>query len=145
MRESRYDRQKLRRRAQPLFRLPALSRACCLLMALAAVLVQSLVVQTHIHHNVAVASRGTLSSGLVTLATPDKSADLPPAPVKGDDDSSNCALCQAFTHTGHFLHSIGYPAFLPLWQIAEPASTVIAAPVRIALSHSWQGRAPPLI
>jgi len=145
MRESRYGKQKLRRRAQPLFRLPALLRTCCLLLALVAVLVQSLIVQTHIHHTVDLASHADLSSGLVALATPDKSPDLPHAPVKGDDDSSNCALCQAFTHTGNFLHSDASPAFLPLWQSADPASIIIAAPVRIALSHSWQGRAPPLI
>lgn len=145
MRESRHGKQKLRCRAQPLFCLPALSRACCLSLALVAVLVQSLIVQTHIHHTVDGVSYANLSSGFAALATPDKSQDPTHAPIKTDDDSSNCALCQAFTLSGHFLHAPASPTFWPLWQSAEPASIIIAAPVRIAISHSWQGRAPPLI
>jgi hypothetical protein len=143
MRESRHGKQRLRRRAQPLFRLPAPSRACFVLLALVAVLIQSLVVQTHIHHTVAAVSYGNPSTGLTTLAAPDKSPTLPHAPIKGDDDSSSCALCQAFTHSGQFLHSATILSFVPLWQSAESATIIVAAPVRFALSHSWQGRAPP--
>lgn len=110
------------------------------LIALLAVLIQILVVQTHVHQPAWL--QASAAASRVALA--DTALKYPHAPARTDDDSSSCALCQAFTHSGDFLHSAGAPdmradRLLPV--ISDPVEDAVTP---LTLSHDWRGRAPPL-
>src|ERR1700757_4488624 len=112
MAENRQSRRMWKRRhARLRFCVPSVPRSLFALLAFVAVLIQSLVVQTHIHHP-------SINSSQVALDwasfVPDSASNRSHVPIKADDDSSNCALCQAFTHAGQFLHSAALLARLPL-------------------------------
>jgi hypothetical protein len=124
-----------RNRARRHFRLPSLLQTELGLLAVVAILIQSLVVQTHFHRPPVHSPQ--LAGEIGANASHD--------PIKRDDDSSNCALCQAFTHAGQFLHSAAVLARAPVWFSAHVIDFKDPLSVRFALSHSWQGRAPPLI
>jgi hypothetical protein len=107
---------------------------------------QSYVTQTHIHfpHEAAVDIFAPIekSAPLVTGALPGKQNPdkYPPA-----DDPANCPICQEVMHAGAFV----MPDFVALLLPSQPISIVpivIALPAAIeAISHAWQGRAPPRI
>ena len=110
----------------------ALWRRVLLVLTVLAFVQASYVTQTHIHIP-------TVPAGTAALAQPGHGkAPLP-------DDPAHCPLCQEYLLSGAFF--IPPPVILPV-----PASVAIAFPslVRVlrfvaTLSHSWQGRAPPLI
>jgi hypothetical protein len=106
-----------------------------------------LVVQSHIHGPQA-AGRGQ-SVSLITLIAGtadtggDHSAGAPRDKYPVNEDPSNCTLCQAFGHSGHFVAStavlVSLPYFITVCFIVFSESV----PALFAVSHSWQGRAPP--
>ena len=111
------------------------ARLAITLVALLAFVLQTLVLQTHIH---GVPLTGTAG---VTLAVekgqqPDK---LPPA-----GDPANCPICQEMLHAGVFVA----PGAATL-QIATLASVIDFVFVEIfattqTYAHGWKSRAPPL-
>jgi hypothetical protein len=127
------------------FFLPSVPRAAFRALAILAVLIQGLVVQTHIHHPVVHPSQMAGSLGAPAISPADTSSTASRDPIKGDDDSANCALCHAFTHAGQFLHSAGFVACAPVSCNVHLLPFTDPLPARVAVSHNWQGRAPPLI
>jgi hypothetical protein len=143
MAENRQNRRMWKRRPARLrFCLPSFPRSLLALLAFVAVLIQSLVVQTHIHHPAINSSQLAMDSASFV---PDSASNKSRAPIKADDDSSSCALCQAFTHAGQFLHSAALLARVPVWCNVHLIHFNDPLPIRLAVSHNWQGRAPPLI
>ena len=108
-----------------------------------AFLFQSLVLQTHVH-GASGADRGL--SGLVSklsgadeLTPPSKSPGKPQAP-SGD---SRCPICQAAQSAGSFIAPGAIFLVLP-WQNVSLVPVFLASKSPVsAVSHDWQGRAPP--
>jgi hypothetical protein len=73
----------------------------------------------------------------------DRSAGAPRDKYPVNEDPSNCPLCQAFGHAGDFVASAAVLVSLP----HSIAVNFIVFSERVtalfAVSHSWQGRAPP--
>ncbi|HYM35846.1 MAG TPA: hypothetical protein VET48_10650 [Steroidobacteraceae bacterium] len=113
---------RTRRRVSP-------ARLAITLFALLAFALQNYVTQTHIHLTHAMA---------VKLGVPAEHEKYP-----SKEDPSNCPICQEIMHAGAFVTPSAVPLLLPSFTVSIIA-LVIEAPVAIrALSHSWQGRAPP--
>jgi hypothetical protein len=121
-------------------------RITATLLCLLACTVQSFVAQTHVHglRSHAPASEGYYAgtgSGPVSLAA---ASDEDSSKHTRRDGSSSCPLCQIVLHGG------AAPA--PAFALSLPLPTTISvapaeqAPPRtlVAVSFSWQGRAPPL-
>jgi hypothetical protein len=127
--------------------LPSLRHAVLVMAALIAVAIQSLVVQTHIHHRMAqfapLPGIAAPASDVVPIdgATADIPGNGPHDPFPGDDP--NCALCQAVAHSGAFLHSAAILAHVPAWVSVHVIVFDAVLPSLLAVSHSWQSRAPP--
>lgn len=121
------------------------SNPLVLLLAFLALAIQLFVVQTHIHID-------QVAPGAVA-AIPIDGANAPGGVIRGlgdshdrspiKDDSSNCPLCQAFSHSGQFVQSAQVLLSLPAFVSSPFAIFSEALPSRSLLSHSWQGRAPP--
>lgn len=117
------------------------------MLVLVAFALQSYVTQTHIHFAGHVMTGG--------FSFPDDSSKATLGQAAGDtgdhdkyppgDDPANCPICQEIMYAGHYVA----PAFAHVILISLPASTiavVAAVPLRLfALSHNWQGRAPPRV
>jgi hypothetical protein len=123
-------------------RAPGFARWTITLFVFLAFSFQSYVTQTHIHFQGEAAVNIFASSEKFSSAAtapgkqnPDK---YPPA-----DDPANCPICQEVMHSGAFV----MPDFIALLLPSQPISIipiVIALPTSIqAVSHRWQGRAPP--
>lgn len=97
-------------------------------LALLAFAFQSYVLQTHIH--IAGDSRPAahgVHHGKAPLG----------------EDPSNCPICQEILHAGQFVAPTAQ-VFLPPFAAVSTILLVDAtSPVVVALSHNWQGRAPP--
>ena len=113
-----------------------------LLIALA-FLLQSLVLQTHIHGSTPLA--GGVATLLAKAAAADELASWrthgkrPPM----NDNSSHCPLCQAVQHAGSFVTPAAITLYLP-WQNVSLVPRAVALNAKFtAASHSWRGRAPP--
>jgi hypothetical protein len=122
-----------------------------MMIGLLALAVQSFVVQTHIHIPQGAGRAQTVS--LVTLAATAVSdasgikADAPFVPRDKypiTEDPSNCPLCQEVAHFGQFLHSAAVLLTLPFAVTVNFIIFDEALPSFFAVSHIWQGRAPPL-
>jgi hypothetical protein len=110
----------------------ALWRRVLLILTVLVFVQASYVTQTHIHIPAAPAGTAAL------VQTGHDKAPLP-------DDPAHCPLCQEYLLSGAYF--IPPPVVLPV-----PASLAIAFPGLIRVfrfvathSHSWHGRAPPLI
>lgn len=105
-------------------------------VALVAFALQSYIVQTHIHFAPDVEARLAGVHG-----TASHHHDRYPA----NEDPANCPICQELLHSGTFVApapEIFLPPFVPVSAVVAAAT---ALPIVIAPSHSWQGRAPPLL
>lgn len=100
------------------------------IFALLAFILQSLVVQTHIHQS--------LPSAVVKAA----SQQLP-APLKTQDPIDQCRLCQELVHAGHFIAPSAIAALTSLSFIAAIFPSLPLLSDRAATAFSWQSRAPP--
>ena len=154
--QNRYTRRSVaRERARAVIaREPPRSRISFLLLALLALTIQSLVVQTHIHipqtaglpQTVSVTT--TLAQSLVSSAsvqTADDRVNAPRDKYPINEDPSNCPLCQEIAHSGQFVHSVAALAALPAFVSVHFVVFSEALPSLFAVSHSWRGRAPPRI
>lgn len=123
------------------------SRILVILLAFLALTVQALVVQSHIH--IPQAASKVQSDSLITFAgstadtRAENSTNAPRDKYPLNQDPSNCPLCQEFGHSGQFLASTSVLFSLP-YSVALNFNVVreTISPL-FAVSHSWQGRAPP--
>ena len=127
-------------------------RLLYLLMAIAALAIQILVVQTHIHIPQSGGQFQTVS--LVKLAAaalsdnPHAAGDICPESTPRDrypigEDPSNCPLCQEVVHCGQYVASAAILAVLPVTATVHFILLDEALPSFFAASHIWRGRAPP--
>jgi len=127
-------------------RSPSRLRIAATLLCLLACTVQSFVAQTHVH---VTRSQAPASAGYGV----DADADALALPSGADEDSAkhvrrdgpgSCALCQMVLHGGAAL-APAFALFLPLPSAIHfaPAEQSLPATI-VAVSFSWQGRAPPL-
>jgi hypothetical protein len=97
-------------------------------LALLAFVLQSLVVQTHIHQ----------------LVQPVAASSLPaPAPIKSQNPIDQCRLCQELVHAGTFVTPSASFAMASLAPTAAIFTVLPSALVSLATAFAWQSRAPP--
>jgi hypothetical protein len=147
-------RNAVREPAQAMIvRQPPLPRMLCVLLAVVALMIQILVVQTHIHipqtaGRLQTVSITTLAQALVSGAAvqiADDTATAPRDKYPINEDPSNCPLCQEIAHSGQFVHSVAALAAVPAFVSVHFIVFSEALPSLFAVSHSWRGRAPPRI
>jgi hypothetical protein len=123
-----------------------------ILLAFLALTIQSLVVQTHLHipqtgGRVQTVSLMTLAAAALSdkpHAAGDMCTESTPLdryPIK--EDPSNCPLCQEIAHSGQFVASTSVLVALPFSVTVNFIVFDEALPSFLAVSHIWQGRAPP--
>ena len=121
-------------------------RIAATLLCLLACTVQSFVAQTHVHvdHSKTPASVGYLAGAESEAASVPSTGDEDSAKHVRRDSSSTCALCQIVLHGGA-APAPAFALFLPLPTAIHfaPAEQALPGTV-VAVSFSWQGRAPPL-
>lgn len=152
MTENRHIRRRIawersRARAGFRFRGPHLFAA---ILALLAVALQSLVVQTHIHVPQAAVKVHPIS--FITLIAGAGAASemafgqtgVPADPYPISRDPASCPLCKELTHSGQYVSSASVLATLPFPVTVNFIVFREIAPIRFAASHNWRGRAPPL-
>ena len=131
-------------------RAPSMARVMMGLLALLAVALQSFVVQTHIH--MGQGSGGIQTISIITAAKHIGAFSSPDGATKEatprdrypiNEDPSNCPLCQEFAHSGQFVQSVAALAAVPASVSVHFIILSEALPSFFAVSHSWQGRAPP--
>jgi len=108
-------------------------------------LLQSLVIQTHIHG--AVVSRDAGISGvLAKISAAFEGEDAAKAPAKqspSTDDTLRCPICQAAQAAGAFLAPAALVLVVP-WQNVSLVQIIVGERNHVRPpSHSWHGRAPP--
>jgi hypothetical protein len=108
-------------------------RAALVQLVLAAFVLQSFVIQTHIHFTPAELAQLTGKS--------DSHHDHWPA----NDDPANCPICQELLHSGQFVTPAAQFLLPPTLAVSTIAVVDEALPFVFAPSHNWQGRAPPRI
>lgn len=111
------------------FRAP---RALAALLALVALAIQALAVQTHIHAYAPVAAAG------LTL-----DAAAHDSHVTAPHEQSLCFVCQASATGGGALLALDATSISAHAAPVQTASAVLPIAPR-ALTHSWQSRAPPV-
>jgi len=127
-------------------RAPSL-RVCFVLVGLLALMIQSLVVQTHVHRMAGwqpVAKVSTVTEVVSGAAVIDGDSKATPQrdPYPAGQDPSNCPLCQEFAQFGQYTHAVTIllallllgSAWIPIFEQRPSFATV---------THTWQGRAPP--
>ncbi len=132
---------------------PPRSRISFLLLALLAVTIQALVVQTHIHipqgadrpQTVSVTTLAQTFVSGASVQTADDRANAPRDKYPINEDPSNCPLCQEVAHSGQFVHSVAALAALPAFVNVHFVVVSEVLPSFFSVSHSWRGRAPPRI
>jgi hypothetical protein len=123
------------------------SRILLILLALVALTIQTVVIQSHVHTpQTAVRVQ---SASLITLVAAkadtkaDQVAGAPRAKYPVNEDPSNCPLCQAFGHSGQFVASTAVLVSLPYFIAVGFVVFSESIPALFAVRHSWQSRAPP--
>lgn len=122
-------------------------RLTAALLCLVAYTFQSFVAQTHVHAPSAPVPATAGYHAGVQADTPSLAARSSEDSTKHGrrDDSSSCPLCQIVLHGGAAPLST-FAISLPLQTAISVAPAEQAPPGAIvAVSFSWQGRAPPLI
>jgi hypothetical protein len=121
-----------------------------LLLGLFAVAIQSFVVQTHIHipqyGRAQTVSLFTLVAAAIANSpalAADRNATAPRDKYPINEDPSNCPLCQEFAHSGQFVASAAALVALPVTATVHFIPWAEAAVPSFAITHIWQGRAPP--
>jgi hypothetical protein len=122
-----------------------------ILFGLLGLTVQTLVVQTHVHY-FAERTRTVVPAvsvlGLDTRAIVEQRSEGSATPSRddnrGNDDPSNCPLCQAFTHFSQFTHGVALFSIPLFSSTAHHISLDGALPSFAAITHSWYSRGPPL-
>jgi hypothetical protein len=112
----------------------SLARRLVVLVAAFAFVLQSYVVQTHIHGLLA---RVGGAVGVTTQHAP--GAEKSPF----DHGSADCPLCQAVIHAGAFVAPAAPLLHLPFTWTNAAAVVFTAVATSAASAHDWQSRAPP--
>ena len=120
--------QSWRSQTRP-FRAP---RALAAMLALIALAIQALAVQTHVHAFAPVAA-----AGLAQEAAPNE------ARLTVTHEQSICFVCQALAASGGALVTPNAASFGTRAAPVQTARIELPAPPR-ALTHSWRSRAPPV-
>jgi hypothetical protein len=102
------------------------------LLALLSFFFQSLAVQTHIHPQ--------LSQPAAKAAQAPKSA---PAPLKNQEPTDQCRLCQEMVHAGHMVTPSAVAAFASLSLVTAIFAAQSFGLDQPATAYSWNSRAPP--
>jgi len=134
-RANRIDR-RIGRGKRPLLRLQN-SRAIVTFLAVLAIALQSFVVQTHIHNPQAIASFSLVKSA------DNGASGTTGGKFTGNDDSSNCRLCQELAYAGRFVAPSSTMLVLPIiiaWLLVVFSHS---ATIPTARSYVWRSRAPP--
>jgi hypothetical protein len=111
-------------------------------VAFVAFVLQSFLVQTHIHFTPADTLRlaDYAASHGINPGHPERDGhDKYPA----NEDPANCPICQEILHSGQFVTPAAQVYLPPTVAVSTIAVVDVALPVLLALSHSWRGRAPP--
>lgn len=107
--------------------------------ALLAMVLQSFVVQTHVHPLNSISIAAAFESGSDNAVSAGERVHVSNA----GDHSAGCIICQALAASGHAaLASAGVLLLTAAAASAETALTIGHAPR--AHTHSWQSRAPPI-
>jgi hypothetical protein len=111
-------------------------------VALAAFAAQSFLVQTHVHFTPSVAA--ALAGKEVTKQTvaQDRSHGVPQR-APSNDDTDKCPLCQEFVSAGSYLAPSAVAVLPPNVAVSTIAREQPERAEIWAISHNWQGRAPP--
>ena len=122
-------------------------RVFFVLVGLLALMIQSLVVQTHIHRTAgwqSLAQIPAVTQILSASADVDNDSKATPQrdPYPASQDPSNCPLCQEFAHFGQYTHALTILLVLLLLGAAW-IPIFVARPSFATVSHTWRGRAPP--
>ena len=112
-------------------------RRALVFMVLTAFVLQSYIVQTHIHF--APADLALLAGDAAAKNAPQH--DRYPA----NDDPANCPICQEILHTGAFITPAAIALLPPTLAVSTIAIAARELPFIAAVSHDWRGRAPPRI
>src|SRR5215472_16696504 len=120
------------------------ARAVAMWLALVALVIQVLVVQSHIH-----IPQATGKAQSINLVTPvagvagDPSGSIPRDKYPVSQDPWNCPLCQELSYSGQFVASTAILVSLPCFIAVRFIVLSEAIPSFFTLSHTWRSRAPP--
>ena len=116
----------------PELRRLSLARRFVVFIAAFAFVLQSYIVQTHVH-------------GVGFGAAAGISAQRAPEPDKtpADHGSTDCPLCQAVIHAGAFVAPSAPVLYLPFTWINAAAMIFTSFATAAATAHDWRSRAPP--
>jgi hypothetical protein len=120
------------------------SRILVMILALVALTIQTLAVQSHVHHSQAADNvlTDSLIAGLGATGT-DHSSSGQHHKYPDNQDPSKCPFCQQLGHSGQFVASavvlISFRCCVSVFFVAFSESARALSAVR----HSWQSRAPP--
>lgn len=107
-------------------------------VAFVAFVIQSFLVQTHIHFTPEALARLAVHN---THAVTDDPAHHDKYPA--NEDPANCPICQEILHSGQFVAPAAQVYLPPALAVSTIVIVDGALPFIVALSHSWRGRAPP--
>ena len=108
-------------------------RAIVTLLVLFAFLLQSFVVQTHVHFSPAASATARVFASKVSHLHG----------FAGDSDANQCPWCQAVLSSGTYVMPAAWPIHLPVaFGFVDPIALDAVITISLA-SHAWQSRAPP--
>lgn len=124
-------------------------RAILLLLTLLIFVLDGYATQTHIHVNPPVSGAYTAVQGSFAASVHTNSAKATRQATRDryppGDDPANCPICQQILHHGSFISPSAIAALPPALAVSIIAVVLDALIVQSPVSHSWHGRAPPLL
>ena len=115
-------------------------------LMLVAFALQTTVTQTHVHIGTVAVTAGFLEDLKISDAgQPITKGTQPRDHFPTNDDPANCPICQEILHAGQFVTPQAVVLLLPTESVSFVPISLAIAVFSEAVSHSWQGRAPPRI
>lgn len=111
-----------------------LRRFVVLIIAGLALLLQSLLVQTHLHRPFDGGAHAAVRLQAVTHAADGRGSG---------GDPQTCPLCRELAFSGHYVTPAAPLLLVPPSVFAGVPAGIFVAAVRLRRSHSWQSRGPP--
>jgi hypothetical protein len=111
-------------------------------VALAAFATQSFLVQTHVHFTPSVAAALAGKEAMKQTVAQDRSHGAPQR-APSNDDTDKCPLCQEFVSAGSYVAPSAVAVLPPNVAVSTIAREQPERAEIWAISHNWQGRAPP--
>ena len=111
---------------------------------------QSFVVQTHVHAPQAFAAKSASFIALIAGSSGVSDISLghthsPGGQYPANRDTAPCPWCKELTHSGQYVPSASVLTTLPYPVTLNVIVFKEIAPSLFAASHTWRGRAPPLV